>query len=69
MLFLIKTKGLFSKKYSEMSFNYTRIPYGLIAHLLSIHLVKPLTLMGKTIFGGVIRCVVIYFHSTQEFGT
>jgi hypothetical protein len=28
-----------------------------------------ITLMGKTIPGGVIRCVVIYFHSTQAFGT
>jgi hypothetical protein len=29
----------------------------------------PLTLIGKTIHGGVIRCVVIYFHSTIAFGT
>jgi hypothetical protein len=34
----------------------------------SFCLVSLLTLMGKTIYGGTIRCVVIYFHSTIAFG-
>jgi hypothetical protein len=50
MLFLIKTKGLFSKNYSKTSFNYTRIPYGLTAHLLSIHLGKPPHFDGEDYF-------------------
>jgi hypothetical protein len=57
------------QNYSKTYFNYSRIPYGSTAHLLSIPLGKPLTLMRKTILGGVKRCVVIYFHSTQAFGT
>jgi cation transport ATPase len=44
----------------------------LMVHMLiyyPFHLASLLTLMGKTIHGGVIRCVVIYFHSTLAFGT
>jgi hypothetical protein len=46
------------------SFDYSRIPYNSNAHLLSIPLDKPFTLMGKIILFGVIKCVVIYslFH-------
>jgi hypothetical protein len=62
-------KNTTKQNYSKTSFNYSRIPYGSTAHLLSISLGKPFNLMGKTILGGVIRCVVIYFHSTQAFGT
>ena len=51
-------KKIVNKKYS---FDYSRIPYNSNAHLLSISLGKPLTLMGKTIHFGVIKCVVIYF--------
>jgi hypothetical protein len=43
------------------SFDYSRIPYNSNAHLLSIPLGKPLTLMGKIIHFGVIKCIVIYF--------
>jgi AAA15 family ATPase/GTPase len=57
------------QSYSMTSFNYSRIPYGSNAHLLSIPLGKPPHFDGKTIHGGVIRCVVIYFHSTLAFGT
>jgi cation transport ATPase len=32
-------------------------------------LARLLTLMGKTIHDGVIRCVVVYFHSILVFGT
>jgi hypothetical protein len=50
------------------SFDYSRIPYNLNAHLLSIPLVNPVTLMEKTILFGVIKCVVIYFLSILVFG-
>jgi hypothetical protein len=38
------------------SFDYSSIPYNLNAHLLSIPLGKPLTLMEKTIRFGAIKC-------------
>jgi hypothetical protein len=50
------------------SFDHSRIPYNFNAHLLSIPLGKPLTLMGKIILFGVIKCVVIYFLFIIEFG-
>ena len=50
------------------SFDYSRIPYNLNAHLLSIPLVNPLTLMEKTILFGVIKCVVIYSLSILAYG-
>jgi hypothetical protein len=43
------------------SFDYFRIPYNSNAHLLSIPLGKPLTLTGKIILFGVIKCIVNYF--------
>jgi hypothetical protein len=45
------------------SFDYSRIPYNSNAHLLSIPLGKPPTLIEKTILSGVIKCVAIYFLS------
>jgi hypothetical protein len=50
------------------SFDYSRISYNSNAHILSIPLGKPLTLMGKTILSGVIKCLVIYFLSILVFG-
>jgi hypothetical protein len=50
------------------SFDYSCIPYNLNAHLLSIPLRKPHTLMEKTILFGVIKCVVTYFLSILVFG-
>jgi hypothetical protein len=50
------------------SFDYSRIPYNSNAHLLSIPLGKPPTLMEKTILSGVIKCVVTYFLSIQASG-
>jgi hypothetical protein len=50
------------------SFDYSRIPYNSNAHLLSIPLRTPPTLMKKTILSGVIKCVVIYFLSTLVSG-
>jgi hypothetical protein len=50
------------------SFIYSRIPYNLNAHLLSIPLRKPLTFMEKIILSGVIKCVVIYFLYILVFG-
>jgi hypothetical protein len=49
-------------------FDYSRIPYNSNAHLLSISLDKPLTLMEKTIPFRAIKCVVIYFLSILVFG-
>jgi hypothetical protein len=49
-------------------FDYSRIPYNSNAHLLSIPLGKPLTLMEKTILFGAIKCVVTYFLSILVFG-
>jgi hypothetical protein len=50
------------------SFDYSRIPYNSNAHLLSIPLKNPHTLMEKTIHFGVIKCVVTYFLSILVFG-
>jgi hypothetical protein len=50
-------------------FDYSRTPYNSNAHLLSIPLGKPHTLMEKTIRSGVIKCVVTYFLSILVFGT
>jgi hypothetical protein len=50
------------------SFDYSRIPYNSNAHLLSIPLGKPLTLMEKIILFGVIKCAVIYFLFILAFG-
>jgi hypothetical protein len=49
------------------SFDYSRT-YNSNAHLLSIPLGKPLTLMTKIILFGVIKCVVIYFFFILVFG-
>jgi hypothetical protein len=50
------------------SFDYSHILYNSNAHLLSIPLGKPLTLIGKIIRFGVIKCVVIYFLFILAFG-
>jgi hypothetical protein len=50
------------------SFDYSHIPYNSNAHLLSIPLSMPLTLMGKIILFRVIKCVVIYFLFIRAFG-
>jgi hypothetical protein len=50
------------------SFDYSCIPYNSNAHLLSIPLGNPPTLMEKTILSGVIECVVIYFFSILVSG-
>jgi hypothetical protein len=50
------------------SFDYSRIPYNSNAHLLSIPLGNPHTLMERIIHFGVIKCVVIYFPSILVFG-
>ena len=50
------------------SFDYSRIPYNSNAHLLSIPLGKPPTLMERTIRFGVIKCIVIYSLSILAFG-
>jgi hypothetical protein len=50
------------------SFDYSRMSYNSNAHLLSIPLGKPPTLMEKIILSGVIKCVVIYFLSILVFG-
>jgi hypothetical protein len=50
------------------SFDYSRIPYNSNAHLLSIPLGKPHTLMERITHFGVIKCVVIYFLSILAFG-
>jgi hypothetical protein len=49
------------------SFDYSRIPYNSNAHLLSIPLGKPPTLMETTTLFRVIKCVVIYFLSILAF--
>jgi hypothetical protein len=49
-------------------FDYSRIPYNSNAHLLSIPLRNPHTLMEKTINFGVIKCVVTYFLSILVYG-
>jgi hypothetical protein len=50
------------------SFDCSRIPYNSSAHLLSIPLGNPLTLMEKTILFGIIKCVVIYSLFILVFG-
>jgi hypothetical protein len=50
------------------SFDYSRMPYNSNAHLLSIPLGKPPTLMETTTLFGVIKCVVIYSLSILAFG-
>jgi hypothetical protein len=50
------------------SFDYSRIPYNSNAHLFYILLSKPLTLMGKIILFGVIKCLVIYLLFILVFG-
>jgi hypothetical protein len=50
------------------SFDYSHIPYNSNAHLLSIPLGKPHTLMERTIHFGVTKCVVTYFPSILVFG-
>jgi hypothetical protein len=50
------------------SFDYSRISYNSNAHLLSIPLGNPPTLMEKTILSGVVKCVVIYFLSILVSG-
>jgi hypothetical protein len=52
-----------------MSFNYSHIPYNSNAHLLLKHLASLLTLMGRTLHGGVIKYVDIYFPFILAFGT
>jgi hypothetical protein len=50
------------------SFDYSRIPYNSNAHLISIPLGKPHTLMERTILFRVIKCVVIYSLFILSFG-
>jgi hypothetical protein len=50
------------------SFDYSGMPFNSNAHLLSIPLGKPPTLMEKTILSGVIKCIVIYFLSILASG-
>jgi hypothetical protein len=50
------------------SFDYSHISYNSNAHLLSIPLGKPHTLMERITHFGVIKCVVIYFLSILAFG-
>jgi hypothetical protein len=50
------------------SFDYSRMPYNSNAHLLSISLRNPLTLMEKIILSGVIKCIVIYSLSILVSG-
>jgi hypothetical protein len=53
---------------SNFSFDYSRIPQSTNAHLLSIPLGKPLTLMERTTDFGVTKCVVICSPSIQAYG-
>jgi hypothetical protein len=50
------------------SFDYSRMPYNSNAHLLSIPLGKPPTLMEMITLFGAIKCVVIYSLSILAFG-
>ena len=50
------------------SFDYSRIPYNSNAHLLSIPLGNPHTLMERIILFLVIKCIVIYFPSILVSG-
>jgi hypothetical protein len=49
------------------SFNYSRMPYNSNAHLLSIPLGKPPTLMEMITRFGAINCIVIYSLSILAF--
>ena len=59
------TKRTINQNYS---FDYSRMPYNSNAHLLSIPLGKPHTLMEKTTLFGVTKCLVTYFLSILVFG-
>jgi hypothetical protein len=50
------------------SFDYSRITYNSNAHLLSIPLGNPHTLMERITHFGAIKCVVTYFPSILAFG-
>jgi hypothetical protein len=50
------------------SFDYSRMSYNSNAHLLSIPLGKPPTLMEMITLFGAIKCVVIYSLSILAFG-
>jgi hypothetical protein len=50
------------------SFDYSRMSYNSNAHLLSIPLGKPPTLMEMVTLFGAIKCVVIYSLSILAFG-
>jgi hypothetical protein len=53
---------------SKFSFDYSRIPQSSNAHLLSIPLGKPLTLMERTTDFGVTKCVATCSLSIQVYG-
>jgi DNA-binding GntR family transcriptional regulator len=53
---------------SNFSFDYSRIPQSSNAHLLSIPLGKPLTLMERTTDFGVTKCVATCSLSIQVYG-
>jgi hypothetical protein len=53
---------------SNFSFVYSRIPQNSNAHLLSIPLGKPLTLMERTTNFGVTKCVATCSLSIQVYG-
>jgi hypothetical protein len=53
---------------SNFSFDYSRIPQSTNAHLLSIPLGKPPTLMERTMDFGVTKCVVTCSLSIQAYG-
>jgi hypothetical protein len=53
---------------SNFSFDYSRIPQSSNAHLLSIPLGKPPTLMERTTDFGVTKCVATYSLSIQVYG-
>jgi hypothetical protein len=61
----LSKKKMINQNYS---FDYPRIPDNSNAHLLSIPLENPHTLMEKTIHFGLIQCVVTYFLSILVFG-
>ena len=53
---------------SNFSFDYSRIPQSSNAHLLSIPLSKPPTLMERTTDFGVTKCVATCSLSIQVYG-
>ena len=57
------------QNYSKTSFNYSRIPYKPMLIYCLFLLENRLTLMGRTILSGVIRCTIIYFLLILAFGT